>query len=106
MPSEKKQKIEFCENVIYQIDIASENLLFEYTDNEEVKKTINKIREEMVAKVREIERFNYSNNQQKFVYFVHVDMPVNVNFIEKYKNLLGNLVILNQDLSHLFNNSR
>ena len=50
----KKHKIEWCENVINQIDIASENLLLEYSHDENMKKSINQMRELMVTKLKEI----------------------------------------------------
>ena len=34
----KKQKIDLCESLIYQIDIASENLLLENPKNEDAQK--------------------------------------------------------------------
>ena len=70
MSLNKKQKIDWSENVINQIDIASEYLLLEYVNNERVKTKINQLREEMIAKVKEIENFNLSNEQQKYVYFI------------------------------------
>ncbi|CAF1054785.1 unnamed protein product [Brachionus calyciflorus] len=136
----KKQKIDLYDDTINQIDIACENLLKKYFKNECLKKTINKMREEMITKVKETE------NEQKYVYFVQKsnkddndedddedddddnvedddeddenedndededdDDDYDYSFDEKQKkneNLLGNLVILNQDLSHIFNNLR
>ena len=54
MSKDKKQKIDFCENVINQIDIASANLLLEHFENENFIKKLNEMREEMIGKIREI----------------------------------------------------
>ena len=101
----KKKKIDLCENVINQIDIASENFLLENTNNENFKETVNKMRMEMIAKVKEIERLNQSNKEQKYVHFfqdLKSDHDHDRFKNKKRDNLLGNLIILNQDLSHLF----
>ena len=99
---------EWCDNVTNQIDIASEILLLEYSDYENLKNMINLKREEMIVKVKEIEQFNLSNNEQKFVYFIQVYKSNKDDLMEikQKRSLLGNLVLLNQDLSHLFNNLR
>ena len=103
MSSDKKQKIDLCDNVINQIDIASEILLLENSENENVKNKINQMREEMVVKLKEIEHLNLSNIEQKYAYFVQVQRPIKTKK-KRSENLLGYLIILNQDLSHLFNN--
>ncbi|CAF0849624.1 unnamed protein product, partial [Brachionus calyciflorus] len=103
----KKQKIDWCGNVMNEIDIESEKILLEFSDNENITKSVNRIREVLLDKVKEIECFNSSNEMKIYAYFVAVD---NILFdssfggYETIDNLLGNLVILNQDYSHLFKN--
>ncbi|CAF1014591.1 unnamed protein product [Brachionus calyciflorus] len=103
----KKQKIDWCGNVMNEIDIASEKILLEFSDSENITKSVNRIREVLLDKVKEIECFNSSNEMKKYAYFVAVDnILIDSSFggYETIDNLLGNLVILNQDYSHLFKN--
>ena len=107
MSLNKKQIVDWSFGVISQIDIASGNLLVEHCGNENVTNTVIQMREIMIAKIKEIERFNLSNNLQKFAYFVQVQKTiyhVHLMINETSEHLLGYLVILNQDLSHLFKN--
>ncbi|CAF0851185.1 unnamed protein product [Brachionus calyciflorus] len=103
----KKQKIDWCGNVMNEIDIASEKLLLEFSNNENITKSVNTIREVILAEVKEIECFNLSNEMKKYVYFIPVNnIVIDSSFggYDKIDNLLGNLLILNQDYSHLFKN--
>ena len=110
MSLKKKQRIDWCDDFINQIDIKTENFLLNSTDENE-NNSINQIRELMVAKLKEIERFNWSNEtKRKYAYLAKVhksnDHELTKNNKIKAENLLGNLVILNQDFSHLFKSIR
>ena len=111
MPSAKKVigDLKGHESLINKIDIATEKLLSKQVD-EAVRKTINQTREKMLFKLKEIDRFNLSNKERQFVYFVQGRKSNHDESFDKdqkkSENLLGNLVILNQDLSHLFKKLR
>ena len=106
MSLNKKQKIDWSDNVINQIDIASENLLLKHVDNEQIKTKLNQIRMEMIDKIKEIEHLNLSNSEQKFMYFVQFHGESLWKIQQREENLLGNLVIQNKDLSHIVKNFR
>ena len=60
----QKQRTDWCDDFINQIDITTENFLLNSTDENE-NNSINQIREMMIAKLKEIERFNWSNEAKK-----------------------------------------
>lgn len=109
MFSTKQKIVEYHEKLANEIDIQTEKAILRLSQNDNGKEqipTINSIRENLLTKVKEIERLNartikkfcfFIPNEQQIVYEANTPLVHDWNLL--FRNQIGVLVIVNEVLS-------